>query len=62
MEKGELDALLVDERDRELFYACLSDYRVFSDGYGCPLSDEGGHAGRAEHSLLRLDAASRCSG
>ena len=40
-----LDEFLAVDRDCELLYDRLSDYRTFAEGYGCPLDLSGGHAG-----------------
>lgn len=68
--EGELDQYLADERDRELLYARFAEYRRFAEGYGCPLDDEGGHAGEKlfefapgrKLSFLGLNSALLCGG
>lgn len=42
-----LDEILANERDCEVLYDRLADYRSFAQGYGCPLDMAGGHAGDA---------------
>jgi hypothetical protein len=68
--EAELDLYLADEGDRELLYARLVEYRRFANGYGCPLDDEGGHAGEKSFefapgrrlSFLGLNSALLCGG
>jgi len=58
-ERGEvaLDEFLADERDCEVLYDRLSDYRSFAEGYGCPLDLSGGHAG--DNCVFELSSSKR---
>ena len=49
--ESELDAVLRDPSDRELFYERFQEYRNFAVAYGCPLDADGGNAGVREVDL-----------
>lgn len=62
--KGEdaLDKILSDERDCEVLYDRLGDYRAFAEGYGCPLDLSGGHAGDGYVFSIGLEQKARFLG
>ena len=65
----QLDAFLEDRRDREVFYGRFGEYRLFAEGYDCPLDRAGGNAGERKLEIapgrtlrfIGLNSALACS-